>query len=229
MNCIQPERAGGGDVEVAAVVGLDLVDRGEDLPAHAVLDAGGLVDREQERRDPELVDEEVRHADRGGAGGDEREGRVVERRRAVEVAAAGCGLGASRALRPRALPHLALERLGVGAAGRVWRPCARRGWRRRSGRRRRRPRPAGRRRAVAARSARRACRVPGAGGAGRAGRAGHGGRAGTRRAPASAAARASGPASAPAIGPRSSIDLRRRGQRRGAARRSPWPPAARRP
>jgi hypothetical protein len=33
----------------------------------AVLDAGRLVDREQERRDAELVDEEVRHADRRGA------------------------------------------------------------------------------------------------------------------------------------------------------------------
>src|SRR4029079_2911946 len=44
-------------------VGLDLVDRGEDLPAHAVLDAGSLVDRQQEARDAELVDEEVRHAD----------------------------------------------------------------------------------------------------------------------------------------------------------------------
>ena len=63
------QRAGGGDVEVAAVVGLDLVDRGQDLPAHAVLRAGGLVDRQQERRDPELVDEEVRHADRARARG----------------------------------------------------------------------------------------------------------------------------------------------------------------
>ena len=59
------DRAGGGDVQVAAVVGLDLVDRRQDLPAHAVLDAGGLVDRQQERRDPELVDEEVRDADAG--------------------------------------------------------------------------------------------------------------------------------------------------------------------
>ena len=76
MNCIQPERARVGDVEVAAVVGLDLVDRGQDLPAHAVLHAGGLVDREQEGRDPELVDEEVRHADRSRPGGRERVGRV---------------------------------------------------------------------------------------------------------------------------------------------------------
>ena len=91
MNCIQPERARGRDVEVAAVVGLDLVDRREDLPAHAVLDAGGLVEREQERRDPELVDEEVRHADRGGAGHRQREGRVGRasaRRRARGRAAA---------------------------------------------------------------------------------------------------------------------------------------------
>src|SRR3954467_11672706 len=55
--------AGGGDVQVAAVVGLDLVDAREDLPADAELHAGGLVDREQERGDAELVDEEVRHAD----------------------------------------------------------------------------------------------------------------------------------------------------------------------
>ncbi len=89
------ERAGRGDVQVAAVVGLDLVDRREDLPADAVLDAGGLVDREQEGRDPELVDEEVRDADRRGAGRRQREGRVVDRRRAVDVAAGGRGhLGA---------------------------------------------------------------------------------------------------------------------------------------
>ena len=58
-------RAGGRDVEVAAVVGLDLVDRREDLPAHAVLDAGGLVDRQQEDRDPEPLDHEVRHSRHG--------------------------------------------------------------------------------------------------------------------------------------------------------------------
>ena len=52
--------ARGGDREVAAVVGLDLVDRGQHLPRHLVLDPGGLVDRDQERRDPERVDEEVR-------------------------------------------------------------------------------------------------------------------------------------------------------------------------
>ena len=88
-----PERAGGGDVQVAAVVRLDLVDRGEHLPAHAVLDAGGLVDREQEGRDPELVDEEVRHADRGGAGERGRVGRVRGGGRAVGALERGGRLG----------------------------------------------------------------------------------------------------------------------------------------
>ena len=114
MNCIQPERAGGGDVEVAAVVGLDLVDRREDLPAHAVLDAGGLVDREQERRDAELVDEEVRHADRGGAGRRQRVGRVVERRRAAGCAA---GLRSLAGLLAGGALELADELLGVDVAG----------------------------------------------------------------------------------------------------------------
>ena len=72
--------AGRGHVQVAPVVGLDLVDRGQELPADAVLRARGLVDRQQERRDPELVDEEVRHADLGGAGLGERERRVVRAR-----------------------------------------------------------------------------------------------------------------------------------------------------
>ena len=60
MNCIQPTRAGRADRQVAAVVGLDAVDRGEDLPAHAVLDAGGLVERKQEGRDLEAVEQDVR-------------------------------------------------------------------------------------------------------------------------------------------------------------------------
>src|SRR5262249_28585049 len=41
-----------GDRLVAAVVGLDFVDRGEDLPRHAIPDGGGLVDGEQKQRDP---------------------------------------------------------------------------------------------------------------------------------------------------------------------------------
>ena len=46
----------------------------------AVLDAGGLVDREQERRDPELVDEEVRDADPRRAWLGQRVARVRRRR-----------------------------------------------------------------------------------------------------------------------------------------------------
>ena len=75
MNCIQPSGAGGRDVQVAAVVGLDLVDRRQDLPADAVLDAGGLVDRQQEDRHAELADDEVRDA------GDAAPGRGARRRR----------------------------------------------------------------------------------------------------------------------------------------------------
>ncbi len=45
-------RTGGGYREVVAIVGLDLVDRREDLPRHPVLDARGLVDRQQEQGHP---------------------------------------------------------------------------------------------------------------------------------------------------------------------------------
>src|SRR6185503_13534929 len=71
-----PARARGGHGKVAAVVGLDLVDRRQDLPRDVVLDAGGLVDRQQERRDAELLDEEVGHAHGHGARGRDRGGRV---------------------------------------------------------------------------------------------------------------------------------------------------------
>ena len=88
MNCIQPSAPAVRDVEVAAVVGLDLVDRGEDLPAHAVLDAGGLVDRQQERRDAEAVDDDVRHAARRGRREDVGAERAGGRRAGVR--ATGC-------------------------------------------------------------------------------------------------------------------------------------------
>ena len=58
------DRAGGGDVQVAAVVGLDLVDRRQHLPADPVLDPRRLVDRQQKRRHPELADDEIRHPGR---------------------------------------------------------------------------------------------------------------------------------------------------------------------
>jgi hypothetical protein len=86
------QRAGGGDVQVAAVVRLDLVDRGQDLPPDAVLDAGGLVDGEEEGRDAELLDEEVRDADRSGARHRERVARVRGRGRAVGVVGGGGGV-----------------------------------------------------------------------------------------------------------------------------------------
>jgi hypothetical protein len=60
-------RPGGRDREVAPVVGLDLVDRRQHLPRHAVLDPGGLVDRQQERRDREAVEQDVGDRCAGGA------------------------------------------------------------------------------------------------------------------------------------------------------------------
>ncbi len=91
-------RAGAGDVDVAAVAGLDLVDRRQHLPRHAVLHAGGLVDRQQERGDLEVVDEEVGDADRHGREGSERVGRLARPRVSGPRCAArarradGCGL-----------------------------------------------------------------------------------------------------------------------------------------
>jgi hypothetical protein len=93
------ERARGGDVQVAAVVRLDLVDRGQVLPAHAVLDAGGLVDRKKEERDAELADDEVRDAvDRGRPGERVEEGGVGPGRAAVGPAELGAVTVAALAL-----------------------------------------------------------------------------------------------------------------------------------
>ena len=79
MNCIQPCAPARRDVEVAAVVGLDLVDRRQDLPRHAVLDPRRLVDRQQKRRDREVADEEVRDLRRRR--GRQRAGRPARPRR----------------------------------------------------------------------------------------------------------------------------------------------------
>ena len=77
MNCIQPRAPARRDVQVAPVVGLDLVDRRQDLPADAVLDPGGLVDRQQEDRHAELADHEVGDTGpEGGAGEGVHERRV---------------------------------------------------------------------------------------------------------------------------------------------------------
>ena len=61
--------AGARDAEVAPVVGLDLVDRRQHLPGDAVGRAGRLEDRQQERGDLEVFDEEVGHTadDRPGS------------------------------------------------------------------------------------------------------------------------------------------------------------------
>ncbi len=59
--------AGAGDAEVAAIVGLDLVDRGEHLPGDSVGGAGGLVERQQEGGHAEAFDVELGNRTDGGA------------------------------------------------------------------------------------------------------------------------------------------------------------------
>ena len=99
--------AGAGDVEVGPEAGLDFVDRREDLPGDPVFGSAGLVDRQQEGRDLEGVDDEVGDADRGRAERRDRGRRVGE------------GGGAAGFERGAAVAVFA-ERL-VAAAGRVWR------------------------------------------------------------------------------------------------------------
>ena len=72
--------AGAGDVEVGAEAGLDFVDRGQHLPGDPVFGSAGLVDRQQEGRDLEGVDDEVGDADRGRPEGRDRRRRVGGRR-----------------------------------------------------------------------------------------------------------------------------------------------------
>ncbi len=92
--------AGAGDAEVASVVGLDLVDRGEDLPRDPVGGAGGLEDRQQERRDLEAFDEEGGHAgDRGAQ--IERQRRRERRRRGRRCLARAAALPSSLRRRRR--------------------------------------------------------------------------------------------------------------------------------
>ena len=74
MNCIQPTRACGRDRLVGAVVGLDLVDRREDLPRHSVLHGGRLIDRQQEQRDA-VEGEGLGRCRGGGQLGRQRAGR----------------------------------------------------------------------------------------------------------------------------------------------------------
>ncbi len=56
-----PQRPRRGHVQVAAIVGLDLVDRRQHLPPHPVLDPRRLIDRQQKDRHPELPNHEIRH------------------------------------------------------------------------------------------------------------------------------------------------------------------------
>ena len=162
------DRAGAGDVEVGAEVGLDLVDRGEHLPGDPVLGPAGLVDRQQEGRDLERVDDEVGDADRGRPEAGDRRRRVgggggaaaVELRaaagalRAGLVAAAG-GAGEADAAVGAVAPAPA-DALVVGDAPLCgpW-CCCRRSSRRRGSRRR------SRRRRLRWRARRRCCRGPG--------------------------------------------------------------------
>ena len=83
------QRAGRGHVEVGAERGLDPVDRGEHLPRDPVLGSASLVDREEERRDRELVDDEVGNADRRGAEVGDGDGRVRVGRGPVGLAGRG--------------------------------------------------------------------------------------------------------------------------------------------
>ncbi len=80
------EGAGGGDVQVRPEGGLDPVDRGEHLPRDPVLGPAGLVDRQQERRDRELVDDEVRNPKRRRTEVGDRDGGVRRGRGAVRAA-----------------------------------------------------------------------------------------------------------------------------------------------
>ena len=108
---------GARHVQVAAVVRLDLVDRGEHLPRHAVLDPRCLVDRQQEHGDAELVDEEARNANLHGARECQREGRVLWRRNAVGEAKVGLLRASTLHLRDHLVDDVAgrVERSLAGA------------------------------------------------------------------------------------------------------------------
>ena len=127
--------------------GLDFVDRGEHLPGDPVLGSAGLVDRQQEGRDLEGVDDEVGDADRGRAEGGDRRRRVgagrgaavAELRAAVgafglRLIAGGRARGADAAA---ALPPFGCRGPGCGDAA-----AAAAGFARRRGRRRCGPPPA---------------------------------------------------------------------------------------
>ena len=112
--------------------GLDFVDRGEHLPGDPVLGSAGLVDRQQEGRDLEGVDDEVGDADRRRAERRDHHGRVLDGRgAAVEVgrAAAGAdrlGLDAGRRRRGATRRCRPLRRRPSRRGSGCGRPCRRR-------------------------------------------------------------------------------------------------------
>ena len=117
-----PQRTGGGDVQVAPVVGLDLVDRRQDLPPHPVLDPRRLIDRQQEHRHPELPNHEIRHT--------RRERRTRQRIHEARVALGGRTVRVAQRGVPGPAPLATLTldlslRVGVIASG-CGGACARR-------------------------------------------------------------------------------------------------------
>ena len=152
--------AGAGDAQVAAVVGLDLVDRREHLPGDPVGGAGGLVDRQQERRDLEAFDEEARHA-RDRRSERQRQRRCQRRRRRARGASPGAPVAEEPAVPPRFCSARRRRRAAAISRARGWRS-----WNRRA------CSPARAGRAPAASSLRSACPTA---------RCGRGGRGGFRR------------------------------------------------
>ena len=112
------DRAGGrGHAGELAEVGLDAVDRGKHLPGDPVLGSAGLVDRKQEGRDRELVDDLVGDPDRG-------RGEVGDGKRRVVIARAAVGVPQRRLLELVAAAGLGgvvvpLALVGLDAAGAV--------------------------------------------------------------------------------------------------------------
>ncbi len=86
-----PDRAGARHRLVGAVVGLDFVDAGEDLPRHAVLDGCRLVDRQHEERHA-VERERLGRGLRGGEDRGERAGLGDGLRRAFDAVGAVAGL-----------------------------------------------------------------------------------------------------------------------------------------
>ncbi len=101
-----PQRTRRRHVQVAAVVGLDLVDRRQDLPPHPVLDPRRLIDRQQKHRHPELPNHEIRHT--------RRERRARQRIDEAGVRARGRPVGVAQARPARALLLLARGTIKLG-------------------------------------------------------------------------------------------------------------------